>query len=64
MVVLMRAAVIVSHRLSTIHLADRIVVVAENGVVEDGSYATLIEKKGAFYQMLESLKDAGLNQTN
>ncbi len=55
-----RTAVIVSHRLSTIHLADRIVVVAENGVVEEGSYTTLLQKKGAFYQMLKSLKESGV----
>lgn len=55
-----RTAIIVSHRLSTIHLADRVVVLGEHGVLEEGSPSVLISKKGAFYDMIESMKKSGV----
>ncbi len=50
-----RTAIIVSHRLSTIHLADRIVVISEDGVVEDGTKDDLIKKKGVFYELQSAM---------
>ena len=52
-----RTAIIVSHRMSTIHLADRIVVLAEGGVAEEGTPEGLLKQKGVFYKMVESLKN-------
>lgn len=55
-----RTAMIISHRLSTIKMADRIVVLDGQHVVETGHYDELMNKKGAFYQMVESLGQYGV----
>ncbi len=54
-----RTALIISHRLSTIKMADRIVVLDGQQVVETGTFAELINKQGAFYNMVESLSEMG-----
>lgn len=41
----------VAHRLSTIQDADRICVVQDGKIVEEGNYETLMAKKGAFYHL-------------
>ena len=46
-----RTTFIVAHRLSTVKDADRIAVLDKGQIVEAGSYAELIEKKGVFYNM-------------
>ena len=51
-----RTAVIISHRLSTIKMADRIIVLDGHQIVEEGYYEELLQKKGAFFSMVESLK--------
>ena len=43
-----RTAVIIAHRLSTVEIADRVLVMADGRVVEDGSPAELIARGGAF----------------
>lgn len=54
-----RTALIVSHRLSTIKMADRLVVLEGEGVVETGSFDDLSKKEnGHFKRMLSSLSDA------
>ena len=40
--------IVIAHRLSTIRQCDRIIVLDKGKIVEDGSYAELIEKGGAF----------------
>ncbi len=52
-----RTALIISHRLSTIKMADRIVVLDGQNVVESGHFNQLMEKKGHFYNMVESLSE-------
>jgi NHLM bacteriocin system ABC transporter ATP-binding protein len=42
---------IIAHRLSTIRHCDRIVVLSEGKIVEEGGYADLMEKRGLFYEM-------------
>ena len=51
-----RTAVIISHRLSTIKMADRIIVLDGHQIVEEGHYEELLQKEGTFYSMVESLK--------
>ncbi len=46
-----RTTLVVAHRLSTIQNADRIAVIEGGKCVEIGDYATLMAKKGAFYQL-------------
>ncbi len=51
-----RTAVIVSHRMSTIRLADRIIVMADKHIAESGSYDELIARNGIFAQMVAELE--------
>jgi ATP-binding cassette, subfamily B, bacterial MsbA len=46
-----RTAIIVAHRLSTIIHADRIIVLDNGSVVEEGSHSELLEKKGKYFQL-------------
>ena len=46
-----RTTLVVAHRLSTIKNADRIAVIDGGKCVEIGDYDTLMEKKGAFWQL-------------
>lgn len=53
-----RMALIISHRFSTVRMADRIIVLRDGMIVEDGSHAQLIESKG-LYSELFLLQAAG-----
>ncbi|TFE01738.1 ABC transporter ATP-binding protein [Jeotgalibacillus salarius] len=43
-----RTTLVIAHRLATIRKADRVVVVTEEGIAEDGTHAELLEKDGIF----------------
>lgn len=43
-----RTTLVIAHRLSTIERADRIVVLAEGGIVETGSHQQLLEQGGVY----------------
>jgi ATP-binding cassette subfamily C protein len=43
--------IVVAHRLSTIRTCDRIVVLQDGSVAEEGNYETLMKSKGLFYQL-------------
>ncbi len=49
-----RTAIIIAHRLTTTRLADRILVIHQGRLVEEGSHGELLKKKGFychFYQL-------------
>ena len=46
-----RTSFVIAHRLSTIQNADRIFVINDRGIVEQGSPRELMEKKGAYYNL-------------
>lgn len=46
-----RTSFVIAHRLSTIQKADRIFVIDNGGIIESGSAAELLEKKGAYYNL-------------
>jgi ATP-binding cassette subfamily B protein len=50
-----RTCFIIAHRLSTIHNADMIAVVDGGGIVESGSHRELMNKKGLYFRMYESM---------
>jgi ATP-binding cassette, subfamily B, fatty acid transporter len=49
-----RTSFIIAHRLSTIRDADRIVVVEAGRIVEQGSHAELLARRGAYYAMTQA----------
>lgn len=46
-----RTSFVIAHRLSTIKRADRIFVVDNGKIIEEGSHRQLLEKKGAYYNL-------------
>ena len=46
-----RMAVIISHRFSTVRMADRIIVLKEGQVVEDGSHEELLARGGLYTEL-------------
>jgi ATP-binding cassette, subfamily B, bacterial len=46
-----RTALIIAHRLSTVLIADRVLVMAEGRIVQDGSPAELLESTGEFAEL-------------
>ena len=46
-----RTSFVIAHRLSTIQNADRIFVIDQGGILEQGSPAELMEQKGAYYKL-------------
>ncbi len=54
-----RTVVIVAHRLSTVKNADQIIVLDRGKVVETGNHTSLIEKKGAYYNLVKNQLELG-----
>jgi ATP-binding cassette, subfamily B, bacterial len=48
-----RTTLVIAHRLATIRNADRIIVVTENGIAEEGKHAELLEQGGIFAHLHE-----------
>ena len=46
-----RTSFVIAHRLSTIKKADRIFVVDNGKIIEEGNHRQLLEKKGAYYNL-------------
>lgn len=49
-----RTSLIIAHRLSTIIDADKIVVIDDGRVVEQGNHDELLEKKGCYYNLYQN----------
>lgn len=58
-----RTSFIVAHRLSTIRNADRILVINDGEILEEGSHAELIRKRGHYYELYTSqfIEEAGMD---
>ena len=49
-----RTTIVIAHRLSTIKTADNIVVMSEGSIVEQGTHDELLERKSAYYNLVEA----------
>lgn len=54
-----RTAVVIAHRLRTIAKADRIVVLEQGRVLEQGTHAELLERRGRYHALWEAQSLAG-----
>lgn len=56
-----KTAIIIAHRLSTVRHVDRILVIKDGRIVEQGKYTELIRKRGEFYEYFRNqYKDLAL----
>ena len=53
-----RTVIIIAHRLSAVRLANRILVLEQGKLVEQGSHQELLSRQGGFYQRLYSMQQA------
>ncbi len=49
-----RTTLTIAHRLSSIKNSDRILVLTEDGIMEEGNHEQLLEKKGMYYHFYET----------
>lgn len=54
-----KTVVVVAHRLSTVKNADQIVVMEKGELVEQGTHKELVEKKGAYYNLVKDQLELG-----
>lgn len=54
-----RTVLVVAHRLSTVKNADKIVVLHEGSVTEEGTHEELVFKKGKYYELVKNQLDLG-----
>lgn len=54
-----KTVVVVAHRLSTVHNADKIVVLDQGRIAEEGTHEELTEKKGLYYQLVKNQLELG-----
>ena len=57
-----RTTIIIAHRLSTIKTADKIVVMSQGRIVEQGTHDDLLEKRSAYYNLVEAQQLSAENE--
>lgn len=57
-----RTTIVIAHRLSTIKTADKIVVMSQGRIVEEGNHNELLERKQAYYNLVEAQRIAAANE--
>ncbi|MCR1025760.1 peptidase domain-containing ABC transporter [Cellulophaga baltica] len=54
-----KTVVVIAHRLSTVKNADQIVVLDKGKIIEVGNHATLVKKKGDYYNLVKNQLELG-----
>ena len=52
-----KTVIAIAHRLSTLNIMDRIIVMDKGQIIEDGSHKQLIKDKGTYYQLWQHQSD-------
>ena len=57
-----KSAILISHRLSTVRMADRILLLKDGGILEQGSHDALMQQDGAYAELFKiQAKRYGVN---
>ena len=59
-----KTVLVVAHRLSTLAHLDRIVVLDNGSIVEDGNHAQLLEQQGLYYRLWQHQSDGLLSDSD
>ncbi len=54
-----RTVIVVAHRLSTVKNADRIIVLENGEIIEEGNHEELASKKGKYYELVKNQLELG-----
>ena len=54
-----RTVVIVAHRLSTVKNADKIIVLENGKIIEEGNHKDLTQNKGKYYELVKNQLELG-----
>jgi ATP-binding cassette subfamily B protein len=54
-----KTVVIIAHRLSTVKNADQILVMQKGQIIESGDHRSLVEAKGAYFQLIKNQLELG-----
>ncbi|OQM75152.1 ABC transporter transmembrane domain-containing protein [Manganibacter manganicus] len=54
-----RTTLVIAHRLATVLKADRILVIDDGGIVEEGTHSTLVAKKGLYARLAKLQFESG-----
>ena len=54
-----RTTIVVAHRLSTIRMADEILVIDDGRIVEKGNHESLLKKENGLYHKLYTMQFVG-----
>ena len=54
-----KTAIIIAHRLSTVKNADKIIVLDNGKVVEEGTHDELIKLKGEYFRLIKNQLELG-----
>ncbi|KAK8124828.1 ABC transporter [Apiospora kogelbergensis] len=57
-----RTTITIAHRLSTIRDAHNIVVMSRGAIIEQGTHAALLEKQGAYFNLVNAQNIAAVNE--
>ena len=54
-----KTVIVVAHRLSTVKDADQIIVLDKGRIVEEGNHESLLQRKGAYYELVMNQLNLG-----
>ncbi|MDO5607524.1 MAG: cysteine peptidase family C39 domain-containing protein [Capnocytophaga sp.] len=54
-----KTVIVIAHRLSTVKNADKIIVLKEGGIIEQGSHNELVSQKKEYYSLIKNQLELG-----